>query len=125
MKLSVILIVVLLKGIKISEAAKENRQNTTISTKKSDSSPSVCEKKLTCNACIQTPHCGWCTHSKFKNKPRCFDSSDVSECSADSMVNPLNKEIATKNSKTDDKNIIQMSPQEVSLTLRVSKLRFY
>ncbi|KAM7347424.1 integrin beta-PS-like [Cochliomyia hominivorax] len=92
-----------------------------------------CAGKRTCSECIQTNNCAWCMQPNIGSKPRCFPSNDIDFC--DSIWNPSAIENVTinlnltrggqtkmMNNGSENENIIQISPQRVSLKLRINEV---
>lgn len=92
-----------------------------------------CTIKLTCHECIQTQSCAWCMQPYHGDNPRCFEQSSFNTCPEEFIWSPDSIQSVTTNreltragyasgiavdSSFDD--IIQISPQRISLKLRTS-----
>lgn len=106
-------------------------------------SQNSCVTKANCSACIQTPKCSWCTQPQFGDGPRCFkpELKSPSQCPEEFIIDPQNEQILIRNealsrrAKTsssgssassggsgyESESLIQISPQEVKLKLRISE----
>ncbi|XP_065364687.1 integrin beta-PS-like [Calliphora vicina] len=92
-----------------------------------------CVSKRTCHECIQTKNCAWCMQPDNGNMSRCFPSNYTDICPKDFVWNPATMEKLTINRKLtlggqsrskEDKreDIVQISPQRVSLKLRINEV---
>lgn len=91
-----------------------------------------CSTKMSCRACIQTQNCAWCLQTSYENRTRCFQPGlrITDDCTL--KWYPRNEENITEESPLTQKqssssvplskNIVQISPQRVSLKLRISRL---
>lgn len=91
-----------------------------------------CAGKRTCRECIQTNNCAWCLQPDIGTKARCFPSNLKNVCNEKFIWNPqavqnfiknqdLTRKDYTKIATEDNPEIVQISPQKVSLKLRISK----
>lgn len=85
-----------------------------------------CNTKTKCSDCIQSPFCAWCLQTNYDKGPRCYHSSQNNEC-IDNW-NPQNEEKVIKQlpltkgkSNPSTLDIVQISPQRISLKLRISE----
>lgn len=88
-----------------------------------------CNTKTKCSDCIQSPYCAWCLQTNYDKGPRCYHNTQTTECKENYYPEnnekiikklPLTK---TKSSSSDPStpDIVQISPQRVSLKLRISE----
>uniref|UniRef100_A0A1B6CMD9 Integrin beta n=1 Tax=Clastoptera arizonana TaxID=38151 RepID=A0A1B6CMD9_9HEMI len=123
---------------------------TIAATQQSDkSSQNPCTAKEKCHECIQTPTCAWCSQPNINDRPRCFrpsgDKDAHLQCDEayvydpDNMYTAISKMELRKASSSQSSSsqssysssssfsssssryeAVQISPQEVSLTLRIN-----
>lgn len=85
-----------------------------------------CSNQHTCNECIQTKGCSWCSDPNLNDVSRCV-SSYLNRCTKTFVENPKNEAKMimninlTKGKAQNGKKIVQVQPQQMSLKLRVSK----
>jgi len=100
-----------------------------------------CVSKANCGSCIQTPKCAWCMQPDFGDQSRCFDPELHHSCLDEFTVDPGNEQYLIKahavsrngetlsgdghesgeGEQSEPAGNVQMSPQHVSLQLRISK----
>ncbi|XP_063704151.1 integrin beta-PS-like [Culicoides brevitarsis] len=91
-----------------------------------------CSNHLSCHSCIQTKDCSWCSKPSMdpssNNEVRCFASSNNFLCDKEFIVNPRNVETViddkplSKVKKSEVREeIVQISPQKISLKLRLNE----
>lgn len=89
-----------------------------------------CDSKVTCSECIQTNNCTWCMEAD--RRTRCLNASLTSPyCSEKYVWNPGNEEnilsmqeltpAGFRSTSDNQQNIVHMSPQRISLKLRISE----
>ena len=88
----------------------------------------MCNTKMSCRDCIQTKNCAWCLQTNYDNRPRCFNQgkfmcTDVWNPKNEGTITedlPLTQKKTSKSSPAPSK-IVQISPQRLSLKLRLSE----
>lgn len=84
----------------------------------------LCNSKMSCRDCIQIQNCAWCLESNYSH-PRCYNEQKT-ECK--NFWYPVNsgeitEQLPTTQKKSSDplEKIVQISPQRVSIKLRISE----
>lgn len=102
-----------------------------------------CSNQNTCHECIQSKGCVWCSKPSLdqgsSDEARCFSNQASIDCESKHVVNPQNEVqvisekpltktdgVKLRTGETGDErsveDIIQITPQKLSLKLRLSKV---